>query len=82
MAETSEKEGVWQPLPGYKFVDSLALTTVWEAALLHPDYMAWSDDVEGKWIPVTGYRFVYEGDTFVDAVWDPGKRYDDLFPSG
>ena len=40
--------------------------------------MAWSDDVEGQWIPVTGYKFIYEGDTFIDTVWDPNKRYDDL----
>ncbi|GAB4038397.1 hypothetical protein [Spirosoma gilvum] len=77
--ETSETEGHWNLMPGYTFVDkATSLETKWQASLLHPDYMAWSDDVEGMWIPVTGYRFVYEGGTFVDSVWDPGKRYDDL----
>jgi hypothetical protein len=78
-AETSETIGSWNPLPGYTFTDKAkGLETVWESGLLHPDYMAWSDDVEGKWIPVTGYRFIYKDDTFVESVWDPGKRYDDL----
>ena len=78
-AETAGQEGVWNPLPGYAFVDQAqGLNTAWKSGLLHPDYMAWSDDVEDKWIPVTGYRFIYEGDTFVDSVWDPNKRYDDL----
>lgn len=78
-AEATENEGVWNPMPGYRFIDKAqGLNTVWEAGLQHPDYMAWSDDVEGKWIPVTGYRFIYNGDTFVDSVWDPNKRYDDL----
>ncbi|WP_020606342.1 hypothetical protein [Spirosoma spitsbergense] len=78
-AETTGTEGVWAPLPGYSFVDqSKDLQTVWKAGLIHPDYKAWSDDVEGMWIPVTGYKFIYEGDTFVESVWDPNKRYDDL----
>ncbi|GAB3919944.1 hypothetical protein [Larkinella terrae] len=77
--KTSATNGVWEPLPGYKFTDrTKGMETVWEANLLHPDYMAWSDDVEGKWIPVTGYKFVYEDGAFVSSVWDPGKRYDDL----
>lgn len=78
-AETTDQVGVWNPLPGYAFVDKAkSLETVWKAGLKHPDYMAWSDDVEGQWIPVTGYKFIYEGDTFVDTIWDPNKRYDDL----
>ena len=78
-AESTEREGIWNPMPGYEFVDKTqGLNTVWKIGLLHPDYMAWSDDVEGNWIPVTGYRFIYEGDSFVDSVWDPNKRYDDL----
>jgi hypothetical protein len=78
-AETNATEGIWDPMPGYEFTDKAnGLETVWKVGLQHPDYMAWADDVEGQWIPVTGYRFVYEGDTFVASVWDPGKRYDDL----
>lgn len=78
-AETTQTPGGWNPLPGYAFVDKTqGLNTIWKVGLLHPDYMAWADDVEGQWIPVTGYRFIYEGDTFVDSVWDPNKRYDDL----
>lgn len=78
-AETTENEGDWVPLPGYALIDKLqGLNTIWKVGLKHPDFMAWSDDVEGQWIPVTGYRFVYEGDTFVDTVWDPNKRYDDV----
>ncbi|WP_421828797.1 hypothetical protein [Larkinella sp.] len=78
-AETTPTEGDWKPLPGYEFTDrTKGLETHWEAGLLHSDYMAWSDEVEGKWIPVTGYRFVYQDDTFIESVWDPGKRYDDL----
>ncbi len=78
-AEAAEKEGDWNPQPGYAYVDQAkGLETVWTKGLVHPDYMAWSDEVEGKWIPVTGYKFIYEGDTFVDSVWDPNKRYDDI----
>lgn len=77
--EASEQEGVWNPLAGYTFVDKAqGQNTAWKAGLKHPDFMAWSDDVEGRWIPVTGYKFIYEGDTFVDTVWDPNKRYDDV----
>lgn len=77
--ETSSQANIWTPLPGYVFVDqSQGLNTVWKKGLLHPDYKAWSDEVEGQWIPVTGYKFVYQGNTFVDSVWDPNKRYDDL----
>lgn len=77
--ETTKDEGVWLPMPGYKFVDeSQNLETVWEPGLLHPDFQAWSDTGEGLWIPATGYKFVYEGDEFVATVWEPGKRYEDL----
>ncbi|MVM39549.1 hypothetical protein GO730_21345 [Spirosoma sp. HMF3257] len=78
-AETTQAVGSWQAMPGYAFVDKRkSLETVWKSGLLHPAFMAWSDDMEGKWIPVTGYRFIYDGDTFVESVWDPNKRYDDL----
>lgn len=77
--ETSPQEGIWEPLPGYAFADkSQGLNTAWKEGLKHPDFMAWSDDVEGQWIPVTGYKFIYEGDTFIDTVWDPNQRYDDV----
>ncbi len=77
--ETAQNEGIWNPLPGYAFIDkSQGLATSWQQGTKHPDYMAWADDVEGQWIPVTGYRFIYQGDTFTDSVWDPNKRYDDL----
>ncbi len=78
-AETAETEGVWNPMPGYEFVDkSKSLQTVWKPGLQHPDYMAWADRTEGQWAPVTGYRFIYDGDTFTDSVWDPDHRYNDL----
>lgn len=78
-AEAAQQEGDWNPMPGYAFVNkSQSLNTVWKQSLKHPDYMAWSDEMEGKWIPVTGYKFIYEGDTFVDSVWNPNQRYDDV----
>ena len=78
-AESAEKEGSWNPRPGYSFVNkSIDLTTVWEAGLLHPDFMAWSDKNEGAWIPVAGYKFIYTDGEISGAEWDPNKRYDDL----
>lgn len=78
-AQTTASQGIWEPLPGYKFIDqSKDLSTVWTPGLLHPDFQAWSDTGEGLWIPATGYKFVYEGDEFVATVWDPNKRYEEL----
>jgi hypothetical protein len=77
--QSSDKVGVWTPIPGYKFVDQAkGMETIWTSGLLHPDFKAWSDTGEGLWIPATGYKFVYEGDTFVATEWDPGIRYDEL----
>ncbi|WP_254412715.1 hypothetical protein [Dyadobacter diqingensis] len=77
--QSSDKVGVWIPMPGYQFVDQTkGLETLWTPGLLHPDFKAWSDTGEGLWIPATGYKFVYEGDTFVATEWDPGIRYDEL----
>lgn len=74
-----QQQGISDPLPGYIFVDKTqGLNTVWQEGLKHPDFMAWSDDVEGQWIPATGYKFIYEGDTFVDTIWDLNRRYDDV----
>lgn len=77
--ETAADEGIWNPQPGYQFMDKAnSLETVWKQGLLHPDFRAWSDTEEGKWLPVTGYKFVYENGEFVDAVWESNKRFEDL----
>ncbi|MDF7817662.1 hypothetical protein P1X15_08645 [Runella sp. MFBS21] len=77
--ETTEIVGIWDPMPGYEFIDKTrGLQTVWKSGLLHPDYMAWSDKTEGQWSPVTGYKFIYDGDTFTETVWNPNHRYQEL----
>jgi hypothetical protein len=76
--ESAKREGVWNPLPGYKFMDeSKGLTTVWKEGLLHPYFKAFSEHGEGLWKPATGYKFLYEGDTFSETVWDPLKKYEE-----
>jgi hypothetical protein len=76
-AVTTADEGIWNPLPGYKFIDkSKGLETKWSEGLLHPDFQAFSDHAEGMWQPATGYKFLYEGDTFTESIWDPNVRYD------
>ena len=77
--ETGEDENNWNPMPGYVFIDkNEGLATEWKEGTLHPDFRAWADKKEGDWIPVTGYRFVYENNEFVDAVWEPNKKFLDL----
>ncbi len=76
-AETTSDEGIWNPLPGYTFIDkSKGLETKWKEGILHPDFKAFSDHEEGMWQPATGYKFLYEGDTFTESIWDPNIRYD------
>lgn len=78
-AQTTKNEGIWQPLPGYYFVNKAkGLETAWKADLLHPDYMAWSAQAEGQWDPVVGYRLIYNGTTLTNSIWDPNQRYDAL----
>ncbi len=77
--ESSEDKDIWNPMPGYEFIDKAdGLESLWKHGLLHPDFKAWSDKEEGQWKPVTGYKFIYEGDTFVDSVWEPNKKIEDL----
>jgi hypothetical protein len=75
--QTTENEGIWEALPGYKIIDqSKGLETIWQEGILHPDFKAFSDHEEGLWQPAAGYKFIYEGDTFTDTMWEPNKRYD------
>ena len=60
----ADKEGVWEPAPGYEWANSGEddLRVVWAPGKKHSDYPhVVASDTEGRWEPEDGYEWVGAG---------------------